>query len=236
MPEQPFLQCLVVDDEPPARSLLNQYIADMPGLTWLGECGNAMEAIAFLQQHPVDLVFLDICMPQLQGNELVKALVQPPAIIFTTAHPEYAVESYELDATDFLLKPIRFDRFVKAVNKVMRLPQVPVPNTTSVSEAFVYFRVDRKMMKVFLADILFVESMKDYLKVHTSKEVLVTKMSMHALESMLPSNQFIRVHRSFVVGIRHIRSYTHEVIELGATEIPIGKMYRGLLPQAVDAI
>jgi DNA-binding LytR/AlgR family response regulator len=153
----------------------------------------------------------------------------PPPVIFTTAHAEYALEGYELDVMDYLLKPIRFDRFVKAVNKVFQLrghaiEQAPVDEVKE--ESFVYFRADRKMVKVMLHDILFIESMKDYIKVFTCNGTIITKQSMTSVEAMLPEKQFIRTHRSFIVSLNKINSFTSELLEVGKTEIPIGKLFR----------
>jgi DNA-binding LytR/AlgR family response regulator len=218
-----------VDDEPPARDVIRRYIEQVPMLQFAGECGNAIEAFAFLQQHPVDLVFLDIRMPQLNGNDFLKTLKHPPKIIFTTAYSEYALEGYELDIVDYLLKPVPFDRFLKAVNKTFQL--VPVKNESGAEEekksgSFVYFRSDRKMVKVMLEDILYIESMKDYVKVFTKNGMIITKQSISSVEAMLPEKEFIRTHRSFIVSIRHIKSFTSELIEIHDAEVPIGKLFR----------
>jgi two-component system LytT family response regulator len=231
MPDALHLQCLVVDDEPPAREVLKRYIQEVPMLQLAGECGNALQAIQFLQTQHVDILFLDIRMPQLNGTELLKVIRNPPPVIFTTAHAEYALEGYELDVMDYLLKPVRFDRFVKAVNKVAQLSGQRAIESNNVEEeqkkdSFVYFRADRKMVKVMLDDILFIESMKDYIKVFTSTSTIITKQSITAVEAMLPEKQFIRTHRSFIVSVKKIRSFTSELIEIGKHEIPIGKLYR----------
>jgi two-component system LytT family response regulator len=228
MPDTHPIRCLIVDDEPPARDVLRRYIAEVPLLTLAAECGNAIEALGVLQHQGVDLMFLDISMPQLKGTDLLKILKHPPRVIFTTAHAEYALEGYELDAVDYLLKPIQFDRFLKAVNKVY---QVVAPNGLQQKEelkkeSFVYFRVDRKMVKVMLEDILYAESMKDYVKVFTRNGPIVTKQSITSLEAMLPEGAFIRTHRSFIVAIDKIRSFTSELIEVDRAEIPIGKLFR----------
>lgn len=224
------IRCLIVDDEPPARNIINRYIEDMPGLKLIGECSNAIEALNFLQKQTADLVFLDINMPQLKGTDLLKIIKHPPKVIFTTAHTEYALEGYELDVADYLLKPIQFERFVKAVHKVMQsgtdVPNVSILPNEMKQEAFVYFRVDRKMIKVLLGDILFIESMKDYIKIVTSQGILITKQSMTSVEAMLPEKHFIRTHRSFIVSIPKIKSFTHEIIEIGKNQIPIGKLFR----------
>ncbi len=234
MPDARKIRCLIVDDEPPAREIIKQYIADTPMLQLEGECGNAIQALSFLQQQTTDLIFLDIRMPQLSGTDFIKTLQHPPKIIFTTAHAEYALDGYELDVVDYLLKPIRFDRFLKAVNKAYHYSSSKpgtehTPADHEKKDAFVYFRADRKMIKVLLDDILYIESMKDYVKVITSQETIITKQSISSVEAMLPENQFVRSHRSFVVSLQKIKSYTSELIQIGKTEIPIGKLYRSHL-------
>lgn len=230
MPDLNIIRCLVVDDEPPAREIIVRYIRQVPTLQLAGDCPNAIQAFSILQQQPVDLVFLDIRMPQLNGNEFLKALKNPPKIILTTAFPEYALEGYELDVVDYLLKPIPFERFLKAVNKAYQLASTriePAPATEEKrSESFVYFRADRKMMKVMLQDILYIESMKDYVKVFTSAGVIITRQSISSVEAMLPEKEFIRTHRSFIVSLNKIRTFTTELIEIDKMEIPIGKLYR----------
>lgn len=230
MTERKPLRCLVVDDEPPARELLSRYIGALPALELQGTCAHALEALERLQSEGTDLLFLDIHMPQLKGNELLRILRNPPPVIFTTAHPEYALEGYELDVVDYLLKPLQFDRFLKAVGKVLEstgsvAPESPPPRGDAPAP-FLYLRVDRKMVKVPLEDILFVESMKDYVKVNTRNGVLVTKQSITAMEAMLPEAHFLRTHRSFIVSKAQVRAYTHELLEIGAAEVPIGKLYR----------
>jgi len=225
------LKCLLVDDEPPAREIIRRYIEAVPMLELAGEFGNALQAMAFLQQHPTDLIFLDIRMPQLNGNEFLKAVKNPPPVIFTTAHAEYAVEGYELDVIDYLLKPIQFDRFIKAVNKALAFKgqhthEPKLATEEPKQDNFVYFRADRKMVKVMLNDIRYIESMKDYVKVFTNDDVIITKQSLNSVEAMLPEKQFIRTHRSFIVSLSKVKSFTHELIEINKEEIPIGKLYR----------
>ena len=226
------LRCVIVDDEPPAREIIRRYVAEMPLLDLVGECANAIQAITLLQQTKVDLLFLDIRMPQLNGNDFLKTIRNAPRVIITTAYPDYALEGYELDVVDYLLKPIHFDRFVKAVNKTLQLTQfVPEAETVSAetetaAELFVYFRADRKMVKVMLKEILYVESMKDYVKIVTTSGSIISKQSISSVEEMLPEKKFVRTHRSFIVSLEKIRSFTNELIEIGNTEIPIGKLYR----------
>jgi two-component system LytT family response regulator len=230
MHEPNTIRCLIVDDEPPAREIIRRYIEAVPVLQLAGECANAIEAFGFLQQHPVDLVFLDIRMPQLNGNDFLKTLKNPPKVIFTTAFSEYAMEGYELDVVDYLLKPIQFDRFLKGVNKVCELslqkPDNGLAAEDKKTESFVYFRADRKMVKVMLGDILYIESMKDYVKVITETGTIITKQSISSLEEMLPEKEFVRVHRSYIVSLSRIKTFTSDLLEIEKTEIPIGKLYR----------
>jgi len=230
MSETKKIRCLVVDDEPPARKILRRYIEEIPILTLVAECANAVQAFTELQQHTIDLMFLDIRMPQLNGNDLLKTLKNPPKVILTTAYPEYALEGYELDVTDYLMKPVTFERFLKSVNKAFPSGLFKTGNILKEedkkSEDFVYFRADRKMVKVMLHDILYIESMKDYIKVFTRNNTLVTKQSISSVEEMLPEKDFIRVHRSFIVSLQKIRTFTSELIEIDSSEIPIGKFYR----------
>lgn len=232
MTEQTIIKCLVVDDEPPAREILRRYVQEVPTLQLAGECGNAVQALAVLQQQPIDLLLLDIRMPQLTGTDFLRTLQHAPKTILTTAYSDYALEGYELDVIDYLVKPIRFDRFLKAVNKAFPLNGRPLitkeepPVAEKKNESFVYFRADRKMIKVMLEDILYIESMKDYVKVFTTKEVIITKQSISSVEAMLPGNLFTRSHRSFIVAVNRIKSFTQELIEIDKTEIPIGKLYR----------
>lgn len=230
MHEIKLIQCLIVDDEPPARAIISRYIEETPTLKLAGECANALQAFALLQQQSVDLIFLDIRMPQLNGTDFLKTLKHPPKVIITTAYPEFALEGYELDVVDYLMKPITFERFLKALNKAFP-DGASKTETTALAEenksaAFVYFRVDRKMVKVFLQDILYIESMKDYIKIVTGKGTYITKQSISSVEEMLPEKEFIRVHRSYIVSLYPIKTFTAELIEIGNTEIPIGKMYR----------
>ena len=230
MHEPNTIRCLIVDDEPPAREIIRRYIEQVTSLKLAGECANAIQAFTLLQQQPVDLVFLDIRMPQLNGNDFLKTLKNPPKVIFTTAYSEYAVEGFELDAVDYLLKPVPFDRFLKAVNKAFQLTTAKHDMSPVVAEArndsFVYFRADRKMVKVVLDDILYIESMKDYIKVVTKGRTIITKQSISSVEAMLPEKEFIRTHRSFIVSLDKIKSFTSELIDIAATEVPVGKLYR----------
>jgi len=231
--------CLIVDDEPPAREVVRRYIAQIPMLALVGECGNAMQAATMMKQQHVDLLFLDIQMPQITGLDLVGTLVNPPKIVLTTAFEQYAVQAFELDVADYLVKPIRFDRFLKAVIKALPEHDVRFEDQTVVNmpetadPAFLYFRADRKMVKVMLNDILYIESLKDYVKIYTSKGQVITKYAISSLEAMLPASTFIRVHRSYLVSLKKIDSYTQDEINIESNIIPIGKLYRLQLLEAL---
>jgi two-component system, LytTR family, response regulator len=224
-----LIQCLIVDDEPLARDVIRRHADLVPSLSVSGECRNAIEAMQALQQQSIDLLFLDIQMPQLKGIDLLRIISNPPKVILTTAHAEYAVESFELDVVDYLLKPIQFERFLKAVSKAfqfIKTPAAQVVGEEARKDAYIYLRADRKMIKVNLHDILYVESMKDYVKVCTIKGVIITKQSITAMEAMLPEESFVRTHRSFIASLDKIKSFTPEIIEIEKAEIPIGKLYR----------
>ena len=227
------IKCLVVDDEPPAREILKQHIAGVNALELAGTCANAVEAISFLKDHPVDLIFLDIQMPQLLGTNFIRTLKAPPQVIFTTAFRKYALEGFELDAVDYLLKPISFERFLKGVNKVLQI-SVPSEHSPAASKehhkeqanSFLYFRADRKMVKVFFNDILFIEALKDYIKIVTQNKTIVTKYVLTTLAELLPSDEFLRIHKSYVVAIGKIESFNADCIQIAKHELPIGRLYK----------
>lgn len=234
MPNDKKIICLAVDDEPPALQVIEKYIAAVPALELKASVNNAVDALSILQNNKVDLIFLDIQMPQLLGTELMRSLINPPKVIFTTAFRKYAVDGFELDAVDYLLKPISFERFLKAVNKVMRLgiatdldhsPPGISPQQT-VTGNFIYLRADRKNIKVNFDDILFIESLKDYIKVVTKDKTIVTKQAISSIEENLPSNLFIRIHRSFIVSLKRIESFTPELIQIDKYELPVSRSYR----------
>jgi DNA-binding LytR/AlgR family response regulator len=222
------LKCIVIDDEPLAIEVLESYISRIDKLSLSGTFNNAIKAFEYLQQHQVDLIFLDIQMPRLTGLEFVKTLTHPPKIIFTTAYREYALDGFELEAVDYLLKPIAFDRFLKAISKIVPETNVRTEPTIKFSDddPFVYFKVDKKMIKIRLTDILYIESLKDYVKVVTPEKEIITHQQISYLEHKLPENQFIRVHRSFIAAIDKVEAFTATDIEMGKHHIPIGRNYK----------
>ena len=226
-------RCLLVDDEPPALEVLETYVHELAQLELVGSCGNALEAFALLQEQPVDLLFLDIKMPKMLGTDFLRSLRHPPQVIFTTAYREYAYEGFELDAVDYLLKPVSLERFLKAVAKATHPVGAPAtpdesPATAAPNpEAFLYFRIDRKMVKVTLRDILYVEGLKDYVKIHrTTGPPLVVKQTVSSMEEKLSESNFLRIHRSFIVALDKIRTYSARHIEVANEELPIGRLFR----------
>lgn len=227
-----IFNCVVVDDEPLAREVIIRFMERVPSLKLVAECANAIQAMTVVQQNEIDLLFVDIQMPELLGTEFIKILKNPPMVIITTAYPEYALEGYELDVVDYLLKPIQFERFLKAINKVFQQrgmtasAVIPTHKDEVKQGSYLYFRTDRKMVKVMIDDIIYIEGMKNYIKIITEKGVIITKNSMAAAEAMLPDEAFIRVHRSYIVLKSKIRSFNNETIEVGKTELPIGKLFK----------
>lgn len=224
------INCLAVDDEPPALQVIEKYVSSIPLLQLAATCSNAVDALAVLQNNQIDLLFLDIQMPQILGTDFMRTLVNPPKVIFTTAFRKYAVEGFDLDAVDYLLKPISFERFLKAVNKVMHA-NIPITDSPAMAPAskeneFIYLRADRKNIKINLEDILFIESLKDYIKVVTKEKTIVTKQSISSLEENLPAKLFARIHRSFIVSVNKIESFTPELIQIAKYELPISRSYR----------
>lgn len=218
-------KCIIVDDEPPAIKVLKKYAEALPQLEIAGTCKNAFEALEVLNREKVDLIFLDIHMPKLFGTDFFRSLPHPPKVIFTTAHKDFAVEAFELDAIDYLLKPISFERFLKGVNKALQI-NFTLTETPGPAMNFVYFRADRKMIKVLLEEILYIESFRDYVIVHlTEARSLKVKLTLNHVERMLPENQFLRIHRSFVVSLSKISAFTKTDVEIGRKELPIGKSY-----------
>ena len=226
------IRCLAVDDEPPALDVLKKYISSVQSLELVGTCADAVEALNLISKRQVDLIFLDIQMPQILGTDFLRTLKNPPKVIFITAYRKFAIEGFELDAVDYLLKPISFDRFLKAVNRVMdasfngTLSLDKEPQAKDPGAQHIYFRTNRKMTKIALADIIYIESFKDYIKIITTTGTVITKQSISSVEDILPNDLFIRVHRSFIVSLNKIESYSNELVCLNKVELPIGRMYR----------
>lgn len=216
------INCIIVDDEPIARDLLKKYIRDLPSLRLVAECSNAFEASEALMQHEVRLIFLDINMPRLSGMKFYRSLTHPPAVIFTTAYPEYALEGFEVDASDYLLKPFSFDRFFQAVNRVMERSATRNP----VQEGkYILLKADKKVHRVRLQDILAIEGLGDYIKVHLDGSFLVVHDTLKNILDALPDS-FFRVHKSWVVAIDRIEYIDGNTIKTVAFEVPVGLKYK----------
>ncbi|TWI81286.1 LytTR family two component transcriptional regulator [Lacibacter cauensis] len=233
------LRCLLIDDEPPALKVLANYIASISGLEIVGQCRNAIEALDVLKHKTVDVIFLDIKMPRIIGTEFLRNLAHPPKVIFVTAYREYAVDGFELDAVDYLVKPVSFERFFKAITKLNRLTgqeTTTVTGETMNPAAFVYLKVDKDMKKIFVNEIEFIESWKDYVMVFLAggKHFLV-KQSITAMENLLSEHKFMRVHRSYIVSLSKIAGYNGLSVQLAEKEIPIGRLYKQTVLEKLQA-
>ncbi|MCD8740240.1 LytTR family DNA-binding domain-containing protein [Mucilaginibacter roseus] len=226
------IRTLIVDDEPLAIEIISNYLENFNDVEIAGKCGNAIQAFQLLQQKPVDLMFLDIKMPGLNGTDFLRSLKNRPKTIFTTAYSEYALEGFELDAVDYLMKPVSFDRFLRAMDKVYQLHDnrgtTRLAHETPVGdqEAFLYIKVDRKTIKLNINAILWIESIRDYVKVVTADHVYISKQKISFLEEMLPDMHFVRIHRSFIVSLSKINSFYAYSLEVNGHELPIGRNYK----------
>lgn len=233
------VQCIIVDDEPLALEILESYIDRMDCLELVGQFRNAIKAFDYIQAgNQVDLIFLDIQMPKLTGIEFLRALNNPPKVIFTTAYRDYALEGFELEVLDYMLKPISFERFMKGVAK-HRTSCIDnsISNMAMESEdKFIFFKSDKKNIKVGLHDILYIESIKDYVKIITATKEVVTHQKISELETKLPESEFMRVHRSFIVNIPKIESYSMTEIEIEDNSIPVGRIYKAEVMERLGKI
>tara|TARA_R100000935_G_scaffold58886_1_gene99063 strand:+ start:1454 stop:2194 length:741 start_codon:yes stop_codon:yes gene_type:complete len=234
-------RCLIVDDEPLARDVLRRYCSKLPVVDLVGEFSNAIDAFVYLQSNEVDILFLDIRMPELLGTELLQSLTNSPKVIFTTAYKEYALDGFELGVVDYLLKPIRFDRFLKALNKAMPgfenvlLMEDPAEPKRESGVDSIYLRIDRRQVRIILDEILYIESAKDYINIITQDNMHLSRQTISSIEALINKNEFIRIHRSFIVPINKIKSYTHELVEINKKELPIGKFYLNHFLKIMDS-
>jgi DNA-binding LytR/AlgR family response regulator len=219
---------LIVDDEPLARKLVGSHASKIEGLELSGECGNAIEASNFLRTHTVDLIFLDIQMPEITGLQFINTLKNPPAIILTTAFREFAPEAFELDVVDYLLKPISFERLLKSVNKFFdRKANSSVSSvSTENAEMFLHLKADRKTHKIPMQDVLYIESLDEYVKVYVKDKIIITRENISTLELKLSGNHFVRIHRSFIVSTKAITSVSAEGVEITNKVLPFGRAFK----------
>lgn len=227
------LRCIAIDDEPLALEVISRFCGKIPNLELLGTFSNPIEAVAFLQSESVELVFLDIQMPDLSGIQLLQALSHKPMVIFTTAYSQYAVDSYEFDAVDYLLKPILFDRFLKSVNKAFELQKArvalenqPGHGNEAEEKDFLFIKSDTRFFKVDFNEILYIEGMRDYIAVHTPNQKILTLMSMTKMLEKLPSGDFMRVHKSYIIGLNHISLIQNNRVTIGNKEIPVSNSFK----------
>ena len=222
----PIMQykCIIVDDEPLAIEVIKSHVDNLGIFKIVAECNNAIEAFQILTSEKIDLMFLDIQMPGVKGTDFLKNLVNPPKVILTTAYRDYAYEGYELNVVDYLLKPIPYDRFIRAVDKFLNIESRK--SGDSANDNFIYLNINKKIHKILIDEIVYVESKKDYLSIHTLSGDIVAKHTISAFELLLPDNEFVRIHRSFLVSIGKIKGFNAQYIEIGKKELPIGPNYQ----------
>ena len=226
------MKCIIVDDEPLAREGMELNIEDVPYLELVGQFGNALAANDFLVTHEVDLMFLDIQMPGITGLEFIRSLKKRPLVILTTAYPQYALEGFELDVVDYLLKPIRLQRFVQATNKakeISDLYKLSINNQTTIekiADDFIYIKSDRKYIRIFFKDIMYIKGMKDYVMIYTKEQRVMTAMNIKTIHAQLPDRFFVRVSKSYLININYIDAVEIDFIQLGGEEIPLGRTYK----------
>ena len=217
--------CIIVEDEPLAAEILQDYVMQVPFLQLKTVCANAILATEALRNHTIDLIFLDINLPKLKGLDFIKTLQHPPRIILTTAYNEYALQGYEHNVLDYLLKPIEFSRFLKAVNK-LAIPMSSPPASSIEERKYHFFNVSKKMVKVFFDEILYIESQREYIKITTKTQSILTKLPLGEIEELLKNENFMRVHRSFIVAKDKIEAYSATDVDIHGKQIPIGRGYK----------
>lgn len=224
------VSCIIVEDEPLASKVLSDYISQVPFLKLEGFFKDAILATEYLRNNTTDLIFLDIHLPKLKGMAFLKTLPHPPAVIVTTAYHQYAVEGFNLNVTDYLLKPFDFERFLVAVNKVKSAQREKGAQTDDAdTKDHLFLNIQKKKVKILFSEIAYIESQREYIRIVTTKKEYTSKMSTHEIEDLLPANLFKRIHRSFIVSLNKIDSYTAEVVEVNGASIPIGRGYRDVI-------
>lgn len=227
--------CLIIEDEPLAAEVLQDYISQIPFLEYAGTCRDGIYAMQELQKNKIDVMFLDIHLPKIKGLDFLRTLKKPPQVIVTTAYRDYAIDGYDLNVVDYLLKPIHFNRFLTAVNK-LRNQQAPrsVPPSSIAEQAHILININKKKIKIGLNDILYIESKKEYISIVTTEKSYITKCSLTEMELQLPKDKFLRIHRSFIVGKERITAFTSVATEISGKSLPIGRSYRDLVQQVLS--
>jgi DNA-binding LytR/AlgR family response regulator len=236
------IKCLIIDDEPLAQRVVERYLENLPFLELAGKCSNAMEAIDFLHEKEADLVFLDINMPKLSGIDFLKTLKNPPLVIVTTAYAEYAIQGYELDVVDYLMKPFAFDRFYKAIQKAEEIlkgrenihHEAKEPDKQE--ENFLFIKSSKKTFKVNLDQILYIEALGDYVKIYTTDKMIVSYQSLKNIEALLPSKQFPRIHKSFIIALSRIEMIEGNQVKIRERMIPVGTNYKAEFEKLIKSI
>jgi two-component system LytT family response regulator len=223
------IKCIIIEDEPLAVKVLSDYVSQVPFLELQGTFKDAILATDFLRNNQTELIFLDIHLPKLKGMAFLKTLSHPPAVIVTTAYHQYAVEGFNLNVTDYLLKPFEFERFLVAVTKVKTAETEKQKAGSGETKDFIFLNVQKKKVKILFSEIVYIESQLEYIRIVTTTNEYLSKMSTHEIEDLLPSGQFKRIHRSYIISISKIVSYTAEIVELKGASIPIGRGYRDIL-------
>ncbi len=220
--------CLIIEDEPLAAEILRDYISEVSDLHLIDVCRDVMTASGYLRSHPIDILFVDIHLPKINGIDFIKTIQNQYQVILTTAYDHYALEGYNLNVVDYLLKPIEFSRFLQAIQKIKKNNLISSEQVegTSRKDSFHFFNVDKRQVKVFLDDILYIESLKEYVKIHTNENYLLTKLQIGEFESLLASSNLLRVHKSFIINLDKVTAYSANIIEIGKHQIPIGRTYK----------
>ncbi len=224
------INCLIIDDEPLAINVIKNFLVNFKNFEVVGTCKDAVEGFNFLSTQDVDVIFLDINMPTISGLDFLRSLQNPPAIVITTAYREYAVESFELDVIDYLVKPFSLQRFMKTINRIEQRSAEKETSETSTSDdgekAHVFFKIDKKMIKVYLDDILYIESLKDYVRIKTYDESLINHNNLVGIAEILPGEDFVRIHRSYIIAINKVKAIDGNQVEIADKLLPIGRNYQ----------
>jgi len=227
------IQCIIVDDEPVAREIIESHLNKISSINIVASCKNAMDAFAVINSKKIDLLFLDINMPEISGLSFAKSINKKIKIIFTTAYREYAIDGFDLQAVDYLLKPISFERLVQSIakytNENINIEREPIEKIDVEENKYFFVRSDRKMIKIIYSNIIFIESLSDYIKIHLTDKIIITRETITNVEAKLPQKEFIRTHRSYIVSIAKISSYTSEFLEIEKEQIPISRTYKNFV-------
>jgi DNA-binding LytR/AlgR family response regulator len=223
-----LIRCIIIEDERLAQDVIKNHLQRSGRFDLLGTYRNAPEAKEALERDAVDLIFLDIQLPGMTGLNFLRSLSNPPLVVFTTSYPEYALESYEFNVIDYLLKPVSYERFSKTIDKIIDGKIFKTPNTEikTANRDHIFIRAEGKFFRISFSDIIFIEGMKDYLKIHTTEHVIVTHQTMTDMENILPGHHFIRIHKSYIVSIAHIKAVFGNSVDMGQTQLPIGLNYK----------